>query len=272
MAYARRADCEVREKGEGTMVQERAWDPWDEPAYQTLFDALAEGLCDAELMERLGRTAGALSSRARKLLAALLALDPEAVIPGRGLKGLRDLICGESDQDWLPLAREAHKIDGQMFWGRHEDDELIRAWEAQTETISAIASRLGTGDMVVAERLARLGLAQDLKGAVDRLGVAPGSLLDVRQRIADGNAVEQWVLAFSDAEGMILDISIHANETDARQAADRKGERVLRHAGLDVATWTLACRVMGMDNTGMFESNLVFYTAEAQEGLRGDDE
>ncbi|MBF9335794.1 hypothetical protein G3N30_05960 [Microbacterium lacticum] len=221
MAYARRADCEVREKGEGTIVQERAWDPWDEPAYQTLFDALAEGLCDAELMERLGRTAGALSSRARKLLAALLALDPEAVIPGRGLKGLRDLICGESDQDWMPLAREAHKIDGQMFWGRHEDDELIRAWEA---------------------------------------------------RIADGNAVEQWVLAFSDAEGMILDISIHANETDARQAADRKGERVLRHAGLDVATWTLACRVMGMDNTGVFESNLVFHTAEAQEGLRGDDE
>lgn len=163
----------------------------------------------------------------------------------------------------MPLAREAHKIDGQMFCGRPEDDELIRPWEAPTDTNSAIASRLGTGDVIVVERLVRLGLAQDLKGAVDRLGAAPGSLLDVRQRIADGNAIEQWVLAFSDAEGMILDISIHANETDARQAADRKSERVLRHAGLDGATWTLACRVMCMDNTGMFESNLVFHTAEA---------
>ncbi|MBZ6370930.1 MAG: hypothetical protein LBE44_03285 [Microbacterium hominis] len=248
------------------MVQERAWDPWDEPAYQALFDALNEGLSDAELMERLGRTAGALSSRARKLLAALLVLDPEAVIPGRGLNGLRDLICGESDQDWMPLAREAHKIDGQMFWGSHEDNELTRAWEAQTETISAIASRLGTGDMVVVERLVRLGLAQDLKGAVGRLGVAPGSLLDVRQRIADGNTVEQWVLAFSDAEGRVLDISIHANETDARQAIDWKRERVLRHADLYVARWTLACRVMGLDNADTFESDVVSHLAETQEG------
>lgn len=246
------------------MVQEHAGDPWDESAYQALFDALIEDLSDAELMERLGRTAGALSSRARKLLAAILALDPEAVIPGKGLNALRELICGESDQDWMPLAREAHRIDGQMFWGVSEDDELTRAWEAQTETISAIASRLGTGDMIVAERLVRLGLAEDLKGAVDRLGVAPGSLLDVRQRIADGNAVEQWVLAFSDSEGMILDISIHANETDARQSIDRKGERVLRHSGLNVARWTLACRVMGIDNADVFESNLVFHTAEAQ--------
>lgn len=244
------------------MAQEHAYDPWDERAYQALFDGLYENLSDAQLAARLGRSTSSLSSTSSRLLAAVLTLDPEADLPGKGLDGLRLLVSRESEQDWVPLAREAHKNMGKMFWGMTEDEELTRAWESRTETISAVATRLGTGDGVVIMRLVWLGLAKGRNEAVERLGVDPGSLIDVRQRLVDGNAIEQWVLALSNPTGMIVHTSIHASEPDARESIEREAERVMKRDDLVVLRWTIACRVMGWADTEMFESDLVFLVQE----------
>ncbi|WP_448230896.1 hypothetical protein [Microbacterium lacticum] len=244
------------------MAQEHAYEPWDERAYRALFEGLFEGLSDAELTARLGRSASSLSSTSSKLLAAVLTLDPEADVPGKGLDSLRMLVSRESEQDWIPLAREAHKNTGKMFWGANEDDQLTRAWESQGGTISTIASQLGTGDAVVLTRLVWLGLARDRDEAIERLGVDPGSLFDVRQRLADGTAIEQWVLTVSDPKGRILHVSIHANETGARGCIERETERAMKRDELVVARWTLACRVMGWDNEETFETDLAFLLSD----------
>ena len=244
------------------MAEERASAPWDERAYTALFEGIYEGLSDAELTARLGRSLSSLSSVSSKLLAAVLELDPDAYIPGKGLDGLRALVSGESEQDWIPLAREAHRNTGRMFWGVVEDEELARAWESRRETISGVAARLGTGDGAVVRRLVWLKMARDRDEAIERLGVDPGSLFDVRQRLADGNAVEQWVLTVSDPKGRILHVSIYANETDARESIEREAERAMKRDDLAVARWTLACRVMGWDSTETFETDLIFRLAE----------
>jgi hypothetical protein len=239
------------------MAEEHAGEPWDEHAYKALFDGLGEGLDNAELTAALGRSVSSLSSIAKRLLAAVVTLDPDATLPGKGLDGLRVLITGESEQDWMPLAREAHKNIGQMFWGVAEDGHLTRAWEAHTETITAIASRLTTGDLIVVRRLVWLGLAHDRNEAIERLGVAPGSLLDVWQRLAAGNKVEQCVLTLSDRDGMILHVSIHANETDAREAIKPSADQVMNREDLFIVRWTLTRRVMGWDNAETFESDVI---------------
>ncbi len=244
------------------MAQEHAYEPWDERAYRALFEGLFEGLSDADLSARLGRSTSSLSSTSSKLLAAVLTLDPEADVPGKGLDGLRMLISRESEQDWIPLAREAHKNAGKMFWGAAEDEQLTRAWVSQAGTISTVASRLGTGDAVVLSRLVWLGLARDRNDVIARLGVDPGSLFDVRQRLADGNAVEQWVLAVSDPEGRILHVSIHANESNARACIQQESARAMKRDELVVTRWTLARRVMGWDNEESFETDLAFLLPE----------
>ncbi|MHA7986253.1 hypothetical protein ACX9R5_10635 [Rathayibacter sp. CAU 1779] len=244
------------------MAEEQASRPWDEAAYRQLFDALYEGLDDEELSERLGRTASAVSSVCSRLLTTLRAMDPEAELPGKGLDGLRALISGESEQDWVPLAREMHKRAGRVFWGAEEDAVLAAAWTSGRETLTGVASQLGTGDGAVLARLVWLGLARDRDDAIQHLGVDAGSLIDVRRRLAAGDAVEQWVLTLTEPAGTTVHVSLHHAEADARAAIEREAPRALKRGALESVRWNLACRVMGWSSDDAVETGVVQQVVE----------
>lgn len=135
--------------------------PWDESDYLTLAEGLLAGLDPQDLATTLGRTTGAVDSRAGKLLRLIGHQDPK-------LEDLRDVLA--RGRNILDLARDVHITDRRPLWTRADDDRLRQAWTDRSPALSALAAEFSVTRNMLIARLVRIGLATDKHAAEAQLG------------------------------------------------------------------------------------------------------
>ena len=235
--------------GEGCRVTEdrpisRNGDEWTLSHYELYVKAVRDGLDDEGIAVALGRSSGAIRARAKYLLPESGMEEPRT--PKAALQSLRGLLRDDPTYDWPTAVHEYHRRHALPLWNESKDQALRVTWEGGSGKIEDLTRICEASEQQVANRLIRLGIAEDSVEVVRRLGAASGGLLATRAALArDKNAAALWVAVIADRDGSIRHLSLHQDAVHARAAIaaleqpDRERDwRTRWH-------WVVARRVVG---------------------------
>jgi|GEM_PF-183042 len=216
-------------------MQDRRGLEWDLPAYEALITGIRHGYSDEELALHLGRSVGAVRSRARWLLPT----DADCKGPKTALVKLREAVLN-GPYDWLAHVRAAHAREETFLWTPDSDRAIFDAWAKGTPSLPELSDALHVSETSIAGRLVKRRHANSTADVVDRLGCTAGSALDVRARIArDKQSMALWVFVVADDQGMIQHLSLHPHKDAALE------EKESTDLGQEGWAWTIAQRVVG---------------------------
>lgn len=216
----------------------RAGSPWASEEDDRLVRGLADGLTVEALAEAHGRTVSAVRGR----VARMAPPDDDDVPAGRTarVQWVRDRLVTDPGYDWRAVLH-ASLSPYQRPWTAEEDAEARAGWESR-RPLPEFAAAFGVEEHVMARRLVQLGLADGIVEVTDRLGCTPGSVTAVRRALALDAARTRVLVLVVVADGTLLHVSLHADDTDALHVRDRvvAGQRETgRRVTLD---WTLTNR------------------------------
>ncbi|MFI6959653.1 hypothetical protein ACIBJI_40080 [Nocardia sp. NPDC050408] len=216
--------------------EDRRGSLWTGEDYQEFFAALATTASDEQIAAQLGRTPGAVRSRAKFVL-----LD--GYTGAIAMRKLREMVT-QPGFDGEALAREAHAAAGYPFWDATTDEQLILAWaKTPPPGMASLVQRFGVNERDIARRCIRLGLAVSTAEVADHLGAEPGKVLDTWARMArESSSVAVGVLVVTSSEGTVLHLSLHTSIDAAAQACTELDESDLTGSP---AVWTIATRIVG---------------------------
>lgn len=183
---------------------------WEYGEYVVVVDGLGAGLDVAGIGERLGRTPAAVRSVMRRLVPADLGYG------GRKAEAWPREQIRAGGYPWLRHLRGWYGGAAPGVWTAADDAELRRAWQERTPMAEFLAAS-GFSELSVVRRLVKLGVAGDMAAIGERLGVAPGGFLELRQRLRE-SGMSVFVLLV-DAEGRQR-VSVHDSERGAVEALD----------------------------------------------------
>ena len=150
----------------------RAGTAWSDTENTQLVDGVRRGWPVRQLAAAHGRTDKAVTKQVESMIPAELGLRG-----GMAVGWLRARLDTDPAYDW----REPLRDRRVNYWSADEDEELRTAWEGGLD-MPMVAERLGKPELVVHNRLVKLGLSKDEVETVQRMGTAAGSVLEVRSR------------------------------------------------------------------------------------------
>ncbi|MFJ9371397.1 hypothetical protein ACIRRA_44335 [Nocardia sp. NPDC101769] len=221
----------------GNSNSHHAYELWTDERNVELVEMLRAGLELAEIAERAGRSTSAVLGQLRKLIPL-----GYRVRQGGTEEMVRQLLASPA-YDWrAPLRARADRAN-QVYWDQQMNELLRQGWE-QARSLQEITETLGASELDVARQLMRLGLAENCRETVERLGCDPAGTLAGRLRLAEDRAgAAVWVLVVDDARGTPR-IPVGVGEA-------RRGRRhVSVHLDYDTADLTLDDILRAHTDTG----------------------
>ncbi|MEV6276948.1 hypothetical protein [Nocardia sp. NPDC051832] len=217
-------------------AQDRRGSLWTGADYAEFVTALRISMTEVEVADRLGRSRGAIRSRARFLL-----LD--AYKSGVALEKLRTMVS-DPEFDWEGLVREAHAHAGMPYWDGDSDAGLISAWaQSPPPSMHSLTSDFDVDEQAIARRCLELNLAQSRAEVVDHLGAESGGVLAVQATLARDKAGSSvGVLVVTSEGGAVVHLSLHPDIGAATRACGELDDQTLAETP---AMWTVATRVVG---------------------------
>lgn len=199
---------------------------WRESEYRTLADDLRAGVDLRRTAATLGRTPSAVEAVLKNFVP-----PEERLRAAVRERWIRQRLIAEPEWDWWAVVHDNHANSPSSLW-RTEDEHRARiGWRRKTP-MPVLAQELDTSELMVAELLRSLGLAEGIADVVDRLGATPGLALAKRYRaLRDEEATASWILVVDGAEGTVKpkgapvkrQLSLH----ESRAAAEAERDRVL---------------------------------------------
>lgn len=218
---------------------------WVDADYVVLVEGLRTGLDQVAIAQRLGRTTGGVRRRMAWLL------PPDVDLPRSEVEDwLRETLREDASYDWRAALRHHHDRHNRPYFD-HQADELLRQAWSTGRAMPEVAAELGADEFTIARQLIALGLASTLVEVADRLGASPGSVLDLRVRLATERAgAAVWILIV-DGLATGRHVSVHDTNNAAQAEVDRLLERhVHPDATVSQVTWTIAQRAVAGGSTG----------------------
>ncbi|MBD2766263.1 hypothetical protein IEE91_13930 [Kocuria sp. cx-455] len=218
---------------------------WDLEDYERFISGIRDGLTEAQLAEKLGRSQAALRARAAYFL-PLPEDGGKTPTGGRAVQAVREALTGDPQWDWLPNVEAHHETRGLPLWSSDDVDEIHEAWEAGSPKLPDLADELGVDEERIAARLVRDALAGSLSEVVERMGCVSGGALEARVRVAQYREdTTLWVLMVT-GRSTVQHVSVHVFADDARQALRAFTDQRLASSKVkQKLSWTIVPRRVG---------------------------
>lgn len=243
----------------------RAGAPWSTSEDGALVQGLVDGLTVENLAETHGRTPTAIMSRLSRMVpepddpeaASTVTRVPVPAGPRKRVTWLRDHLSADPDYDWRSRLNETQS-PAQRLWTSENDALLTQVWETE-DNLAGVSSTLRVEEHVVVRRLVQLGLAANHVEATDRLRCSPGSVADVRRRLALNAASTRVLVLVLLADGELHHVSLHANEADAELLLAQLVNDLQQQGEHSEAQWTLGWRQVEArsQSTGPTQSGVI---------------